>query len=67
MRRLVIVGVLGSCASNTSMRNIFEYDHDWRHADYDIIAHGSMQGAQHAFKMVRCGNESKIIKALQLD
>ena len=44
-----------------TIRNIFEYDTSWNHADYDIIAHGHMHETGKAFKVLQCGSESKIV------
>ncbi len=45
-----------------SIRNIFEYDHDWLHADYVIIAHGHIHETDKAFKVLQCGSESKVVR-----
>lgn len=47
--------------NTASIRNIFEYDNDWLHADYDIIAHGHIRDTGKAFKVLQCGSESKIV------
>lgn len=44
-----------------AIRDIFNYDTHWDHADYDIVAHGHVHQTGKAFKVLQCGHESKIV------
>lgn len=45
----------------SSIRDIFQYDTDWHHADYDIVAQGHFHETGKAFKVLNCSGQSKII------
>ena len=62
MRRYICITLfLFKIVSSEVIRDIFEYDTDWRHADYDIIAHGQVHETGKTFKVLQCGPESKVI------
>ncbi len=45
------------------IRNIFEYDSDWRHAEYTILAQGVIHESGKTFKVLQCGQVSKIFES----
>ncbi len=46
---------------SAAIRDIFQYDLDWNHADYEIVAQGTIHQTGKTFKVLQCGCEVKMV------
>lgn len=43
------------------IRDIFQYDPEWRHSDYHVVAYGH-DHLGNSFTIIQCGEDTKVIK-----